>query len=227
MKQLFLRISAFLTPKPFNIAISWLLFLNLPLLAPQAPEMVIVLAPFADPKNPGRTINNTFERGVALQFAEHLSTELITLMPNAQVVIIKPEEQHTHVQAASFINRLQPTLVCAFSFYQENSPQPQISLYRYLHESDLPLQRTELALYPYEQAHRLYCTESKELLQKLFDSLRTNTGLHCDTPHALPITPLLGIAAPACSIEMGLPKDYDWQALVEPLATGIAHALTH
>lgn len=227
MKQLFLRIYIFFTPKPLNIAISWLLFLNLPLLAPQSPETVIVLAPFADPKNPGRTINNTYERGIALQFAEHLSTELMTLMPNVHIVIIKPEEQHTQVQAASFINRLQPTLVCALSLYQEDSPQPQISLYRYVHESDLPLQRTELALYPYEQAHRLYRTESKEFLQNLFDNLRTTTGLHCDTPHALPLQPLLGIAAPACSIEIGLPKEYTWQTLVEPLAIGIAHALTH
>lgn len=205
-----------------------LFFLNISsLLAPQAPQTVIVLAPYADPKNPGHTINGTFERGIALQFADHLSAELMTRIPEAQVIIIKPEENQTHLQAASYANRLQPTLVCALSFYQENSPQPQIQLYRYTHESDLPLKNRELALYPYDQAHRLYSIESKQLIQNLFDSLQATQGLHCQAPSALPIKPLLGIAAPACSIEMGLPKDYAWQTLVEPLAESIAHALTH
>ncbi len=206
-----------------------LLFLTitLPILAPQAPETVIVLAPFADPKNPGRTINDSFERGIALQFAEQLSIELMAHIPNAHVVIITPEENHTQLQAASYANRLQPTLVCALSFYQENSPQPQISLYRYVHESDLPLQRTELALYPADQAHRLYSTESKEIIQKLYAIIDAKTGMSCQKPHALPLKSLMGIAAPACSVEMGVPKEYAWQTLVEPLATGIAHALTH
>jgi len=204
-----------------------LLFLSAPLLAPQAPETVIVLAPYADPKNPGRTINGAFERGIALQFAELLSAELTSRIPNAKVVIIKPTEQTIQLQAASYANRLQPALVCALSFYQENSPQPQISLYRYSHESDLPLQRTELTLYPADQAHRLYSSESKELLQKLYDNVYANAGMSCNKPHALPITPLFSIAAPACAIEMGVPKEYAWQTLVEPLATGIAHALTN
>jgi hypothetical protein len=204
-----------------------LLFLSTPLLAPQVPSTTIVLAPYADPKNPGRTINGTFERGIALQFAEHLSAELMARIPEVQVVIIKPEENQTPLQAASYANRLQPALVCGLSFYQESSPQPQIQLYRYTHESDLPLQRTELALYPHDQAHRLFSVESKQFIQKLFDTLHATTGLHCEVPHALPIKSLLGIASPACSIEMGLPKDYAWQTLVEPVAESIAHALTH
>jgi hypothetical protein len=191
------------------------------------PSTVIVLAPYADPKNPGRTINGTFERGIALQFAERLSAELMTRIPEAQIIIIKPNENTTPLQAVSYANRLQPALVCALSFFQEASPQPQIQLYRYTHESDLPLQRTELALYPYDQAHRLFSAESKQLIQQLFDALHATTGLHCQVPRALPIKPLLGIAAPSCSIEMGLPKDYAWQTLIEPIAESIAHALTN
>jgi hypothetical protein len=84
-----------------------------------------------------------------------------------------------------------------------------------------------LALYPYDQAHRLFSAESKQLIQQLFDTLHVTTGLRCQVPSALPIKSLLGIAAPACSIEMGLPKDYAWQTLVEPVAESIAHALTN
>jgi len=205
-----------------------LLFLTitLPIFAPQEPETVIVLAPFADPKNPGRTINGTFERGIALQCAEYLSAELMARIPQAYIVIIKPHENNTQLQAASYANRLQPALVCALSFYQEHSPQPHCALYRYTHESDLPLQRTRLALYPADQAHRLYSAESKNILQKLYESLHKKNGMSCEKPHALPAKPLMHIAAPACSIEIGLPQDYAWQTLVEPLATGIAHALS-
>jgi hypothetical protein len=214
-----------------KLSLYFLLFLTiaLPILAPQAPETpstVIVLAPYADPKNPGRTINGTFERGIALQFAERLSTELMARIPEAQVIIIKPNENTSPLQAASYANRLQPALVLGLSFYQESSPQPQIALYRYTNESDLPLQRTELALYPHDQAYRLYTIESKNFLQNLFDSLQATQGLHCQIPNALPIKSLLGIASPACSIEMGLPHDYAWQILVEPVAESIVHTLT-
>lgn len=198
-----------------------------PLWAPQFPEPIIVLAPYADPKNPGRIINGTFERGIALQCAEKLSAELMTRIPEAHIIILGPEENQTHLQATSYANRLQPTLFCTLSFYQETSPQPHIHLYRYLFESDLPLRQEDLALYPYDQVHRLFSTTSRQFLSGLYEILHNQANLQCDKPSALPLQPLLGIAATACTIEIGIPKEYSWQALIEPLATGIAHALTH
>lgn len=200
---------------------------TLPLLAPQGPKITLVLAPFADPKKPGRTINGTFERGIALQFAESISTFLAEHLPELEVVIVKPGESHSHLEAASFINRLQPTFVCALSFYQETASNPHIHLYRYGLEYDLPVQKNELALYPYEQAHRLFCVESKKMLSTMHNFLLSQEGSISHIPVMIPSKPLLGIAASACAIEIGLPHDYDWQALVEPLSKGIAHALAY
>jgi len=202
------------------------LLITTALRAPQFQEAVVVLAPYADPKNPGRIVNDTFERGIALQLAELVATKINEKNSAITVVIIKPSDAQSAVEAASYANRLQPSLFCSLSFYQETSPQPQVSLYRYQHEGDLPLQRSTLALYPYDQAHRLFSTESALVIQKMYDSLREQTGLYCNKPHALPYKPLLGIAAPAYGVEIGIPTTSAWQSLAEPLALGILHALT-
>ena len=66
-----------------------------------------MLDPAGDAQNPGRTIDDNFERGITLQFAEKLKEMLQEKFPTIRVVLSRtPGESLQPLQNANFANRL-------------------------------------------------------------------------------------------------------------------------
>src|SRR3990172_8684717 len=96
--------------KSILFIVSGLLSTNLLLARPHVAQpraFTIMLDPAGDAKNPGRKLDDSFERGITLQFSETLKQKLESLFPSIRVVLTRlPGETVQLLQNANFANRL-------------------------------------------------------------------------------------------------------------------------
>ena len=72
------------------------------------------------PKDAGRIVNDSFERGLTLQFAQELKKELELNFNNIRVVLTRiPGETLESLQNANFANRLNVDFYLSIHFYSE------------------------------------------------------------------------------------------------------------
>lgn len=182
-----------------------------------------MLDPSGDAKHTGRTINNTFERGISLSCAETLKQKITEHFPDARVILTRvPGETLEPLQNASFANRLHVDLYLSLYFYEEQKSSQNVTLFYYLANktTDFWHQPDNLFFYPAHQAYLLNLQTTKKWGEKFLSILSDPTKIPFFKPTGLlgvPFKPLNGITAPALSLEIGLRNIKDWNYITEPI----------
>lgn len=192
----------------------------------------IMIDPAGDAQSTGREIQDTFERGITLQFAQELKQQLIERMPNIRVVLTRiPGEAIQPMHNAIFANRLQVQLYLRIGFYHEKAMPSRMAIFYYCQDqTDYWHKFNPLQFYPYQQAHLMNLKLTEKFAQYFLQKLQNNNINSAFIPHnafAIPIKPLLGIQAPALYIEAGLININDWKYLIKPIMMCIQEVLTY
>ena len=195
----------------------------------QMHSFTIMLDPSGDAQHTGRTINNTFERGISLQCAEQLKQKIIDAFPTTRVVLTRvPGETLQPLQNASFANRLNVDLYLSLYFYKEQETSQRVTLYYYLaNTTDFWHQPNRLFFYPAQQAYLPNLHITKKLGSKFFSILKNPNSVpffQATGLFGIPFKPLNGITAPALAIEIGLQNNTDWNYIIDPILTFIEYA---
>jgi N-acetylmuramoyl-L-alanine amidase len=196
----------------------------------QANPKLIMLDPAGHAKDTGRQLHHGYERAETYKCAEVLKRGLEHLDDVRVILSRTPGEELVPLQNASFANRFNADLVVRLSFYKETSDKAQIHLY-YLQIDPLDDKNRvgQSPFTPINQAHIDNIQTSLNYAQKLANALSDASYqalLTCADPKGLPIKPLIGIVSPAILIEIGLPKDDQWQPLCEALISSLQKIIT-
>ena len=196
--------------------------------AQAAATKVIMIDPAGHAKQTGRKLRQGYERAETYAFASALKTALEQRMPLLRVVLTRtPGTAIVPLQNASFANRLPADLFIQLSFYKETAEKPTVSIYHLVFDPILDNAKREpnpIGFIPIHQAHYTSLAETKNITQTFkttLSSTQTTHGFTCLDVYGLPIKALVGITAPAITIECGLLEDKQWQQLVDPLVESI------
>jgi hypothetical protein len=187
----------------------------------------IMLDPAGDAQIPGRLIEDSFERGLTLQFAHQLKDFLEQTNSNVRIILTRmPNETIEQLQNANFANRLSVDLYLSIHFYYERTHFPSFYIYHFLYNpiTDFWAKSQHSSFVPYDQAHLSTLTTVTRWGTYLKNSLHHDhykrlfdvKGLY-----GIPFRPLIGIKAPALALEIGLKNKQQSQLYVEPLATSL------
>jgi N-acetylmuramoyl-L-alanine amidase len=190
-----------------------------------AKSKLIMLDPAGHAKDTGRQLHHGYERAETYKCAETIKRGLERLDDVRVILSRTPGEELVPLQNASFANRFNADLVIRLSFYKETADKAKINLY-YLQIDGLDdkSKSTNNPFTPINQAHLDNIQTSLNYAQKLGNTLCDSTYqslLTCADPKGLPLKPLIGIVSPAILIEIGLPKDDQWQSLVDALISSL------
>lgn len=182
----------------------------------------IMLDPTGDAKHTGREIDDTFERGITIQCAQELKQQLTQIIPEVRVILTRvPGETLQPLQNASFANRLGVDFYLTLSFYKETDIPSHISFFYYLQNStDSWHKHNALQFYHATQAYLINLNitmEIAKIFSQLFKEKNFNSIFAVRGIFGVPISPLIGVAAPAIYLEAGLRNKDDWKYLVKPL----------
>ncbi len=190
--------------------------------------VTILIDPAGDAKDPGRIIDDTYERSLTMQCAEELKMALEKNNKGLRVIFTRfPGEALEAFQNVSFANRLKVDLYISLSFFQDTQTKPQLYIYNLLYDPAtdfIQKKQGTLELLPYDQAYKVSFDTSKYIAQKLAE-VCDQRKLTCHRPIALPYKPLMGILAPAIGLEIGISRKQQWKNLVGPLATAIQKSM--
>lgn len=184
---------------------------------------VVMVNPAGDARNPGRMLDDGFERGATFQCAELLKHSLMQQPTNIQVVFTRvPGETLEPLQAANFANRLKAHCYLSIHCYREQEMRPRLSVYHYQTTTNQLQQylSDHLRFSCFDQAHlysstqtRLWTTCCKEVLERPeFRQLYEFLGVW-----GIPFSPLVGIQVPAFALEIGIKEIGDIALIVSPL----------
>ncbi len=190
-------------------------------------EFSIMLEPAGDTKHAGRSIDDCFERGITLQYAQELKKVIEHAYPYVRVILSRfPGETLEPLQNANFANRLGIDLYISIHFFYEKEEKPKLCIYQFCYNSVTDFwQRStsSLVFIPFDQAHiqniqitKMYATRIKETLQERFATNFDVTGVY-----AIPFKPLIGITAPAIGIEASIATKDNWQLYIQPLVESL------
>lgn len=192
----------------------------------------IMLDPAGDAAEPGRVIDETYERGLTLQFAQALKKELESDKSIRVILSRFPGESIEPLQNASFANRLNVDLFVSLHFYQKTSnhlqdTQPAISLYHLLYHPVTDFwqsaKKDKLEFIPYDEIYKVSLNESTKAVQIAKKLLETTFIKNSIFTVGCPFKPLLGVVAPAFAIEIGLTDKNSWQDFVKPISLSLNH----
>lgn len=181
----------------------------------------IMINPAGDAQHTGRTIEDMFERGITLQYAEQLKKVIELMFPQVSVILTRfPGDMVSPLQHANFANRLNVHLYVSIHFYHESGIKPNLYLYQFSYNDDFMIPSQPLAFYAYDQAHwsaskktTAWSGQLKQILmQPLYAQKYTVHGVY-----KLPFAPLIGIKAPAIGIEASLKNKDDWGIYIDPM----------
>jgi N-acetylmuramoyl-L-alanine amidase len=215
---------------------AWSLFKNT--LEPAQPvsaqvcPITIMIDPAGDIRNPGREIEDTFERGITLQCAQDLK-KLLEANSNGIRVILTRVAGDTieQFQNANFSNRLQADVYISLHFYQAKTAYQRIYVYHMLYNPITDFwgkKEDDLVLQPYNQAYRANIKKTRKLATIVVNSLKKAEKQYkfiCQGLFGIPFKPLVGIVAPAFALEISLNKKDDWKNIISPLAQAIAELI--
>lgn len=189
--------------------------------------LIIMLDPAGDAQNTGRTIDDSFERGLTLQYAQALKQALEAYYHDIKIVVTRElGETIEPLQQASVANRIGTGLFVHVSIYQQPAAVPTLNFYHFLSHPTTDFWKraqSSLSFEPYHEAHRQHAILTQQLANTLYTILHNTKPLPAIlvSPLGLPYKPLLGITAPALAIEIGVNKKQDWQPLVAPVADAL------
>lgn len=210
-------------------ATATLVFWALPLrclhVSQQQQQFTIMLDPAGDAQNVGRTIEDSFERSLTLQWAEAIKRDVETKCPEITVVLTRlPGEVVQPLQNANFANRLDVDFYLNLRVYQELGHKAGLALFTFSYGDDfinISPHLEQLSFLPVDQAHKKSALKSARYTSTLYQSLKKDVRSASLDIHGVitcPVKSLVGIAVPACSIELGLKHKDDWLRYVECLS---------
>lgn len=190
----------------------------------------IMLDPAGDTKHTGRIIEDSFERGITLQFAQKLKKLLELYDSELRVILTRfPGETLEPLQNAHFANRLDVDCYISFHFYYERETKPSVFLYYFMNNPTdnwkKPHQQSHLSFEPYDKAHIAHTATTKEyaeffktkLMQPSYNTLFDVKGLW-----GIPFKPLVGIVCPiTLGFEASLKTKDQWAIYLDPIAHSI------
>lgn len=188
-------------------------------------QRIIIIDPAGDAKRTGRSIGDSFERGLTLQCAEKIKEMIEVQAPYIKVIITRmPGDIVYDLQNASLSNRLNADLFINLNFYYSQETKPTLFLYQFSYGNDFAQCQQGLACNTYDQAYRINKIKTDEIAALLkqtlsdqkYQSLFTVAGVY-----SLPIKPLIGIVAPSITIEAGLKSKEMWLSYCQPIAHSI------
>ncbi len=179
----------------------------------------IMINPAGDAKDAGRVLNDSFERGITLQFAQELKKELEKNFKNIRVVLTRiPGESLEHLQNANFSNRLDADFYFSVHFYKEKETISKLYLFHYLNDSFSSQSISPLNFYQYDNAHLLNISKTLQYINDFKKTLSNKIDKFIfKNYYGIPFKPLIGIKAPAIAMEAGLKNSNDWQNLIIPI----------
>ncbi len=193
----------------------WSFFGATPEPVPQR-QFTLMIDPAGDARDPGREIDDSFERTLTMQCAEELKKTLEPKIPGLRVILTRfTGEIVEPSQTSSFANRLKVDVFISLHFYETKEKMKKIAVYQYLLNPAtdfIEKKRDELTLLPYDQAYRFSTKKSGSYAESLFNFCKDEGKqfkIACAEPLALPFKPLMGITAPALGIEIGIKKKED------------------
>lgn len=193
----------------------------------RAPQKVftIMLDPAGDAQNPGRQLEDSFERGITLQYAEKIKQVLESTNSRIRVVLTRfPGETVQPLQNASFANRLAVDLYLSIHFYHEHETKPRLYLYTFSYNDDFVQPKAMLSFYSYDKAHLINSATTNKWSSLIAQALETESHkgqFDYKGQYKIPFKPLIGITAPAIALEAGLKNKDDWNAFISPLADAL------
>ncbi len=199
-----------------------------PPLMPEKPPFTVMIDPAGDARNPGRVIDDTYERSLTMQFAEELKQLLETEPRKCRVILTRfPGEAVEPLQNVTFANRLGIDLYISVHFFEQKAETPHLYFYTLLYDpaSDFVVKKgTSLELLPYDQAYKVPLAKTKQYTSLAYDTCsQASKSFHavCHAPLAIPYKPLVGILAPALGVEIGIHHKSQGKLLVPLIAQAI------
>ena len=195
------------------------------LLATNKKKFSIMIDPAGTTRYTGRIIDNTFERGITLQFVQELKKLLEKQIPTCKIMLSRSAgETISELQNAAFSNRLNVDLYLSIHFYQEQGVKPNLYLYQFSYNDEFITSWFDLAFYSYDQAYRANSTRTTQWINAINHELDTDDykkQFDLKGPFKLPFRPLIGIKASGIALEASLKKNHDWTIYLEPIINGI------
>lgn len=205
------------------------MILTIPLHEQQHHQYIVVLDPAGDVKRTGRSIGDSFERGLTLQCAEKIKEIIEKHVSHVRVIITRmPGDTVYDLQNATLSNRVQADIFINLNFYHTQETKPTLFIYQFSYGNEFASCQQGLSLESYDQAYKIKKKRTdllcqffkKELSDQKYNSLWSIAG-----PYSLPIKPLIGIIAPSIALEIGLKNKDFWHSYSEPLAYTIIAVL--
>ena len=199
------------------------------------PTFTIMLDPAGDVSQPGRVIDDTYERGLTLQFCHQLKKELEIENNSIRVVLSRfPGEIIEPLQNASFANRLGVDLFVSIHFYKlsHGINIPNICLYYLLYHPITDFWQNSLTnqfdFIPYDEAYKISILNSEKAVETVENILKKYFTSNSNSVYSFgcPFKPLLGVKAPAMGIEIGLVNKNNWHDYVNPIANSLSQVAT-
>ena len=210
--------------KYFCLIIFVCLFFNI---FPQNRKPILLVDPAGNVSDVGRKLGERYERGATLKFAESLQKKAEEKY-NVRVILTRsPGEEILPFQNASFSNRLGADFFIRLQLYRESTIKPKIFLYHLVFDPMVDFAKRNidsLTFVPVYQAHFANINKTKSFGKKIYDSL--NLQLYrkyfdVDSLQGVPLKHLVGIQAPALTIECGISYDDQWKSLVDPIVESL------
>jgi len=180
----------------------------------------IMIDPAGDAKHVGRVIDDTFERGITLQYAQRLKKIIEEENKNINIVIGRmPGEILDPLHVANYANRLDVDLFISINFYQSVNREASLILYQYIKEAtDLwGVRYKPLSFVAFDHVHLISAVQSDCVRSLMFEYMKKKLSVKMISA-ALPFLRLKGIKAPSVGIEIGLAHKTEWSHYLEPLA---------
>jgi N-acetylmuramoyl-L-alanine amidase len=188
-------------------------------------SFTIMIEPAGDAKHAGRAIDDCFERGITLQFAERIKKLVEAEYPHIRVILSRfAGESLEHLQNANFANRLNVGLYLSIHFFVETEEKPVLHLYHFVYNqiTDYWSGNDSLEFIPYDKAHQKNIVQTKKYADLFYEALKIfNKQFEARKPIGFPFKPLIGIQAPALAFEASLKTKDDWLLYLNPIAHGI------
>jgi len=212
--------------------ILFIIFFNYPVFAWQThfeKPFTIMLNPAGDAKDSGRRLNESFERGITLQFCQALKKEIEETYKNVRIVLTRLSGETVEpLQNANFSNRLEADFFFSIHFYKEHQIVPQVYLFNYINKPFFCLPKIEdLYFYRFDDAYLINLDKTIKYANKIQNSFGKNEYkkiFNFRRLFSIPFKPLIGIVAPSIAIEIGLKRD-EWVNYVNTILESIGEII--
>ena len=189
----------------------------------------IIIDPAGDASTTGRVIDDTFERGITLQYAQAVAKALQVMLPQATINVARlPGEAIEPLRNAIIANRLGVDLYISINFYAEKEKTPLClishMMWNQFHDRESAKQQA-LSFIPYQEAYRNKSKQSYTAACCLKNILEQTLPSYKIIVAGIPYKTLLGVTVPAISLELGIYTKDGWQKSVQPLAAALIPAI--